>query len=45
MGLHHILIPESMTRVITRVFQLHVCQVETAVIEDANLQKYTQHNV
>jgi len=42
--LHHILIPESMTRVIARVFQLYVCQVETAVVEDANLRKHTRCN-
>lgn len=39
MGLHHVLVPESVTRVITGVFQLHVHQIEAAVVEDANLRK------
>lgn len=36
--LHDVLIPESMARVIARVFQLHVCQIQAAIVEDADLQ-------
>lgn len=37
-SLHHVLVPESVARVITSMFQLHICQIETAVVENANLQ-------
>lgn len=39
MSLHHILISESVTCVITSMLQLHVGQIETAVVENANLQR------
>lgn len=38
--LYYILIPESVARVITSMFQLHVRQIEATVVENANLRRF-----